>query len=109
MKPLRVSLLTLIGSALAAALHAAPAPASTPSSTLSPADIQFFENKIRPILVEKCYKCHSREADKVRGGFLLDSHEGLLEGGSTGPAIVLGKPDDSLLIQAIRYNDPDLQ
>jgi hypothetical protein len=91
------------------ASFAAALSVSAAENTVSPADLQFFENKIRPILVEKCYKCHSREADKVRGGFLLDSHEGLLEGGSTGPAIVLGKPDESLLIQAIRYNDPDLQ
>ena len=86
----------------------APAAEPTPAP-LAPADVQFFENKIRPLLATKCYKCHSREADKVRGGFLLDSREGLLEGGSTGPAIVLGKPDDSLLIRAIRYEDPDLQ
>jgi mono/diheme cytochrome c family protein len=114
MKPLRASGLAIVGAALAATLHAAnAAAAATPPpaspAALSPADIQFFENKIRPILVEKCYKCHSRDADKVRGGFLLDSHEGLIAGGSTGPAIVLGKPDESLLIQAVRYTDPDLQ
>ncbi|MEO7414464.1 MAG: PSD1 and planctomycete cytochrome C domain-containing protein [Opitutaceae bacterium] len=107
MKTLSASSLALIGVAFAANLYAA-APAAAPR-TVSATDMQFFENKIRPILVEKCYKCHSREADKVRGGFLLDSHDGLLEGGSTGPAIVPGKPDESLLIQAIRYKDPDLQ
>lgn len=109
MKPLHVSGLAIAGAALAVTLHAATAPLPASPPALSPTDMQFFESKIRPILAEKCYKCHSREADKVRGGFQLDTREGLLEGGSTGPAIVLGKPDDSLLIQAIRYSDPDLQ
>ena len=56
----------------------------------SPGEIQFFENKIRPILSDKCYKCHSTQAEKVRGSLLLDSKEGVLKGGETGPAIVAG-------------------
>jgi len=90
---------------LAAAAHAADL---TPQK-LSANDIQFFETKVRPILVEKCYKCHSKEADKVRGGLMLDTREGLLHGGNTGPALVPGKPGDSLMIQAIGYKDEDLQ
>jgi len=86
---------------LAAAGPATPALASS--------DLQFFENKIRPVLADKCYKCHSKEADKVRGGLLLDSREALLHGGNTGPALVAGKPEKSLLIQAILYQDEDLQ
>ncbi|MSU51062.1 MAG: DUF1553 domain-containing protein [Opitutus sp.] len=84
----------------------AAAPA-TPA--ISSGDLKFFETTIRPLLIDKCYKCHSKEADKVRGGLLLDTREALLHGGNTGPGIVPGKPDDSLLIQAIRYKDEDLQ
>ncbi len=85
----------------------AASPMMTPA--ISAADLQFFEAKIRPVLVDNCYKCHSKEADKVRGGFLIDSREAILHGGNSGPVIVPGKPDDSLLIQAIRYKDEDLQ
>ncbi|MEY4939229.1 MAG: hypothetical protein RIQ93_964 [Verrucomicrobiota bacterium] len=97
---------------LALASPAFGAPGSTAVTTtpaISPTDLQFFETKIRPLLVDKCYQCHSREADKVRGGLLLDSREAVLHGGNTGPAITPGKVDDSLLIQAIRYKDEDLQ
>jgi cytochrome c553 len=79
------------------------------AADLTPAQTQFFETKIRPVLVNNCYKCHSGQAEKVRGGLLLDSREGLLKGGDTGPAIVPGDPEKSLLIKAIRYTDPDLQ
>src|SRR3954471_9655661 len=80
-----------------------------PGADLTPAQTQFFETKIRPVLVNNCYKCHSDQAEKVRGGLLLDSRDGLLKGGNTGPAIVPGDPEKSLLIKAIRYADPDLQ
>jgi hypothetical protein len=73
------------------------------------AQLEFFENKIRPVLADNCYKCHSTSAEKVRGGLLLDSREGTLRGGDTGPAVVPGHPDKSLLIQAVRYTDADLQ
>jgi hypothetical protein len=92
-------------------LRAADMPANHPGSAkpISAADLTFFESKIRPLLADKCYKCHSKQADKVRGGFLIDTREAILHGGNSGPAIVPGKPDDSLLIQAIRYKDEDLQ
>ncbi len=61
------------------------------------------------MLANHCYNCHSKEGDKVRGGLLIDSREAILHGGNSGPAIVPGKPDESLLIQAIRYKDEDLQ
>src|SRR5262245_39169400 len=54
----------------------------------TPAQLQFFENHIRPVLAENCYKCHSQQAEKVKGGLLLDTREGVLKGGDTGPAIV---------------------
>src|SRR5438093_831240 len=71
--------------------------------------LDFFEKKIRPLLVEQCYSCHSLEAKKHKGGLLLDSKEALLKGGESGPALVPGKATDSLLIKAIHYTDPELK
>jgi hypothetical protein len=71
--------------------------------------LDFFENKIRPVLSQNCYKCHSVNSEKVKGGLLLDSREASLRGGDTGPAIVPGHPDQSLLIKAVRHTDADLQ
>ena len=70
---------------------------------------EFFEKQVRPVLVEQCYKCHSATAKKLQAGLLLDNRSALLVGGDTGPAIVPGKPDDSLLVQAVRYDDVALQ
>src|SRR5688500_9591498 len=74
-----------------------------------PAGIEFFEKHIRPVLVEHCHQCHSAEAEKVKGGLLVDSREALLKGGDSGPALVPGDPEKSLLIKAIRYTDENLQ
>jgi hypothetical protein len=82
-----------------------PAAADQPSAE----DLAFFESKVRPILVERCYECHAVTAKTVRGGLLLDSRPTTLAGGDSGPAIEPGNPDDSLLIQAIRYDDPVLR
>src|SRR5947207_12119816 len=71
--------------------------------------LEFFENKIRPLFVEHCYSCHSEKAEKLKGGLRLDTPEALRKGGSSGAAIVPGDPDASLLIKAVRYEDPDLQ
>jgi uncharacterized protein DUF1553/uncharacterized protein DUF1549/cytochrome c len=71
-------------------------------------EIAFFESRVRPILAEQCYKCHSAQAKKLKGGLRLDSREGVLKGGDTGPAIVPRDPDKSLLIQAVRRVDKDL-
>ena len=70
-------------------------------------EIAYFESKIRPVLVKSCYDCHSTGAKDVKGELLLDSREAAVRGGASGAAIVPGKPDESLLIQAIRYTDPD--
>lgn len=67
------------------------------------AGIDFFESRIRPVLVEHCYECHSSEAKHVRGGLLLDSREGARTGGDSGPAVVPGRPEESLLLEALRY------
>ena len=66
---------------------------------------RFFVEKIRPVLESECYRCHSATAEKVKGGLLLDSREGLLRGGDTGPAVVPGKGGEGLLLQAIRHED----
>ena len=77
------------------------------AGTKDAAGIDFFETKIRPVLVEHCYECHA--AKKSRGGLALDSREGLLQGGDKGPAVVPGKADESLLIRSVRHTLPDLK
>lgn len=69
---------------------------------------KFFEKHIRPLLIEKCYECHSAETE-ASGGLLLDSRSGWQSGGDSGPAIVPGKPDESSLLRAVAYSDPELQ
>ncbi|MBI4662172.1 MAG: PSD1 domain-containing protein, partial [Verrucomicrobia bacterium] len=71
--------------------------------------IEFFEKKIRPVLAEYCYECHSHTAKKLKADLYLDHREGLLQGGESGVAVVLGEPDKSRLIEAIRYTNSDLQ
>ena len=73
------------------------------------ADLEFFEKKIRPVLAEHCYKCHSADAKKLKGDLMLDHRAGVFKGGDTGPAIVSGKPEQSLLIEAIEYDNVDLE
>lgn len=70
----------------------------------------FFEQKIRPVLVEHCYSCHSAEAKKLKGNLYLDSKSGWEKGGdSGGPAIIPGKPEESLLIRTIQHLEEDLE
>jgi hypothetical protein len=71
----------------------------------APADIEFFEKRIRPLLVSRCYECHSAAAKQLQAGLRLDSREAMLRGGDGGRAVVPGKPDDSLLIHAVRYDE----
>ena len=82
---------------------------SAATEQLTQAQTEFFENKIRPVLVKECYRCHSSQAPKLKGGLSLESREGWVKGGDTGPAIVPGNPDKSLLIEAVRYTNEDLQ
>ncbi len=63
----------------------------------------FFERRIRPVLVERCYECHSGESKILQGGLRLDYAAGLSAGGDSGPAVVAGQPEESLLIEALRY------
>ena len=87
----------------------AAAPAAPTPAKISPADLAFFESKIRPVLIDNCYKCHSRDADRVRGGLFLDTAAALLAGGDSGPGLIPGKPTESILITAISYKDEELQ
>ena len=80
---------------IAASLHAAD-------------DTAFFESKVRPLLIQRCYECHSHEK-KIKGGLALDSKPGWQMGGEHGAAITPGDVNKSLLITAIRYTDSDLQ
>ena len=72
-------------------------------------EIEFFEKKIRPLLSKHCYKCHSSQSKKVKGGLVLDSVEGWRVGGDSGPAIVPGDVKKSLVIRAVNYEDEDLE
>lgn len=81
---------------------------ATKPKQLTKQELQFFEAKIRPILVKSCYPCHSAEANVAEGGLHLDSRQATLRGGSGGPAIVPGDPNASMLIRAVEYHDRDI-
>lgn len=87
------------------------APPTAPAA--DPAGIEFFEKRVRPILVERCFECHAASREQPgrepRGGLSVERREAILEGGDTGPAAVSGDPQQSLLVTAVRYQDPDLQ
>src|SRR3954451_9377645 len=87
-------------------VFASPGPATAAGQAVDPRGREFFEKTIRPVLVERCYSCHStaaRAKKKLRGGLLLDSAEGLRKGGDSGPALVPGKARDSLLLKTLYY------
>ena len=74
--------------------------------------IEFFEAKVRPLLIAHCYECHSDEAAKaenLQGRLRLDNRSGVQQGGESGPVVVPGKPDESMLIKSVRYADKALQ
>ncbi len=103
MKNLRLTHLAVVVAFVSAQLHAQEKP-------LTAEENEFFEAKIRPALIEHCHKCHSGDTDaKIKGGLQLDSKAGLLKGGTTGPGLVAGQPDRSLIIKAMRFTDPNLQ
>ena len=83
--------------------------ASLPLAVISAqaADEKLFVEKVRPVLEGHCYKCHSHESGKSKGGLLLDSGAAILAGGDDGAVIVPGKPEESLLVKAIRQEDED--
>ncbi|MEY3174771.1 MAG: hypothetical protein RLZZ436_2685 [Planctomycetota bacterium] len=69
----------------------------------------FFESKIRPLLVEHCYECHSQQSNSIKGGLSLDTRQAVAAGGDSGKVLIPGKPEESLLLQSVRYDNPDLQ
>jgi hypothetical protein len=77
-------------------------------NAVSTGDLQFFQKQIAPILKRRCYQCHSHESGKAKGGLVLDSRQGWEKGGSEGAAIVPGKPGESLLIEAVRYESYEM-
>jgi len=79
------------------------------SNARAAGEFDFFEKEIRPLLHKHCYKCHSTEAEKLKGALLLDSRQGWESGGDSGPAIVPGDVEGSLLLRAVSYADDDLQ
>ena len=98
---------------------ASPAPTAptAPTATPQPATtnpqpaaegVAFFEKNIRPVLADKCYQCHSADAEKIKGGLVLDTREGIRRGGDNGAAVVPGNLKASLLIDAIRYENKDV-
>lgn len=81
-------------------LSALPAAAAD----MTPDQRAFFESKIRPVLVKQCYECHSQTSKKLGGKLLLDAPSEMIAGGESGPAVIPGKPDESLIVQAVRYD-----
>ena len=86
---------------LTSAAAAKPAPPSAEG-------VEFFERQVRPVLVEQCYKCHGPDG-KAKGGLRLDTRDGVLRGGDSGPAVVPGDAKGSRLVESVRYGNPDLQ
>src|SRR4051812_3974822 len=100
MSKARLAAAVLLAAAGAPALWAAD-PAGSP---------EFFETKVRPVLLEHCLKCHGDlKGKEPKGGLRADSRAGLLTGGDSGPAIVPGDPVKSKLVEAVRFENPDLQ
>src|SRR5579872_2511862 len=95
-----------IGLTLALLAVALAGPARAAAGT---AGAEFFENKVRPVLAQHCYGCHSARAKKLRGGLRVDSRAALLKGGDSGPALVPGRPEQSRLVEAVAYTNVELQ
>lgn len=70
--------------------------------------LEFFETRIRPVLVEHCYECHSSASKEVKGSLVVDTAAGLMRGGDSGPALVPGKPEESLLLEALRFESVEM-
>ena len=83
-------------------------PAFSDEQVSTAQQLEFFEKDVRPLLVKHCYKCHSVDASRLEARLLLDSRQGHLRGGDSGPAIVPGDADSSLLIEAVRYDSYEM-
>jgi len=78
------------------------------SDEFSPSQIEFFEKQIRPIFVTHCHSCHSHSSEKLQAGLVIDRREGLIAGGDSGPSMVPGDAEASLLVAAIRYEEYEM-
>jgi cytochrome c553 len=106
--PLRsIGLLALLMIAAVSGLRGDDASAPAEQAAFAPEQIEFFEKKVRPVLVEHCFECHSEK--KQKGGLRLDSRASAVKGGEFGPAIVPGTPEKSLLVEAVSYANEDMQ
>ena len=82
------------------------------TATPNAEQLEFFENKVRPLLADKCYRCHSAKAEekgKLKAGLFLDSRAGLLKGGDSGSALTPGDPSKSFLVEAVNYRNEDME
>src|SRR5262245_32333150 len=93
-----------LGLVLGLSLHA-----RSQDQSADPEGLALFEQRIRPVLVDKCYSCHSAKSEKIKGNLVVDTREGLLKGGDTGPSLVPGDVEKSLLIKALRWADDEFK
>ncbi len=98
---------TVLAVVQATSLHAGEGDATRTTVSFTADQVRFFESRVRPILKARCLKCHG-EGPKVKGGFRVDSREAVLRGGDLGPAVSLSQPNDSRLLQAIRYEEIEM-
>ncbi|MFZ9914383.1 MAG: c-type cytochrome domain-containing protein, partial [Phycisphaerales bacterium] len=90
-------LLLLTSAASAQTMEGLDQAAAGEQRPLTADELKFFESKVRPLLIANCYGCHSTSGGKSKGGLKLDTREATLKGGNSGPAVVPGDPDSSLL------------
>ena len=102
------AIVLLTGCFCAAVADERPAAPGVSGGLPDPQQLAFFESKIRPVLVQHCYKCHSAESKDIRGGLLVDSRQGLLVGGDSGAAVVPGDPAASQLLSALRHESVEM-
>ncbi|HXX93132.1 MAG TPA: DUF1549 domain-containing protein, partial [Planctomycetota bacterium] len=95
--------------AVLAVLGVIPSTGAQQSAPADPGAVEAFESKVRPLLQARCFKCHSAESPKPKGGLRLDSRAAALKGGNEGPAVVPGDPAKSLLVAHIQSRDPDVR
>ena len=91
--------------ALLGVLPVVPAAAADPAFT--PDQLAFYEKEVLPVLAANCLKCHGNDPKKLKAGFALTSRAAILKGGDTGPAVELGKVEESLIVKAVRYKNED--
>ena len=105
---LRMLAILIAGAVAAAFEQQLVADDSTAIAAPTAEQLEFFEAKIRPVLIEQCYECHSGMNTTPKGGLRLDLRDAVMTGGDSGPALVPGKPEDSLLLKALRYDSYEM-